>query len=123
MSDSVVLFDPSTGSSAKIIDGVLQTGAVLTSTAITASTLSDVASSATNVTLLAANASRIGAIITNDSTADLFIKFGTTATTSSFTAKLSTNDAFVIDSALLYKGAIDGIWSSANGFARITEFS
>jgi hypothetical protein len=129
MSEAVALFDPNTGSYANIVAGVLQTSATLTGGTISSSnvvataSISNVASSATSVTLLAANAARLGAVISNDSTANLFIKFGATASATSFTAKLLPDDVFVIDSLLLYKGVIDGIWSSANGFARVTELT
>lgn len=84
-------------------------------------TLSNVSSSATSVTLLASNASRIGATIHNDSTQDLYVKFGTTASTSSFTVKMNPQSYYEVP--FTYTGRIDGIWSSANGAARITELT
>lgn len=81
-------------------------------------TLADVAGSATSVTLLASNASRIEATITNDSTADLYVKLGATASTTSYTVKLGQDESYVTDK---YTGVIDGIWSSATGNARVTE--
>ena len=129
MSDSVVLFDPATGSSASIIGGVLQTGTTggnattVAPVSITTATLSNVASSATSVTVLAANAARLGAVIFNDSTAVLRLKFGATASATSFTQKLNPGDTYTIDSLQLYKGVLDGIWESANGFARVTELT
>ncbi len=83
-------------------------------------TLSNVASSAASVTLIAANSLRKGLIIFNDSTASLYVKFGATASTSSFTVLLRPNDIYEMN-GLIYQGIIDGIWSSANGNARITE--
>ena len=129
MSDSVALFDPGSGSFAKIIDGVLQTGTsggnatTVEPVAVTTPTLSNVASSASNTTLLAANVARIGAVIFNDSTAVLRAKFGATASATSFTYKLNPGDTLTIDSSILYQGIIDGIWESANGFARVTEMA
>jgi len=82
-------------------------------------TTSNVAGSASNVTLLAANTARIGATIFNDSTADLYIKFGVTASTTSFTVKL-IQDAY-LEVPSNYTGNIDGIWGSATGSARVTE--
>jgi hypothetical protein len=129
MSNSAVLFDPDTGSYASIIDGALKialagiTNAVTITPKSNAATLSNVASSATNVTLLAANTNRKGAIIFNDSTANLFLKFGATASTSSFTAKLAAGASFTIGADILYAGIIEGIWDAANGNARITELT
>ena len=90
--------------------------------AAAAATLSNVASSATNVTVLAANANRKGAIIVNDSTAYLYLKFGATATTSSYTVKLYPDDYYEVPEPV-YVGIIDGIWSAANGSARVTELT
>lgn len=84
-------------------------------------TLSNVAGSASNVTLLAANSSRRGAIIFNDSTAALYIKFGSTASTSSFTYKVFPAGTWEMSPGIVYTGIIDGIWDSATGNARVTE--
>lgn len=84
----------------------------------TTATLANVASSASSVTLLASNTSRIRATIFNDSTAILYVKEGTTASTSSFTYKLGSSDTLIITD---YNGRIDGIWDSATGNARVTE--
>ena len=85
------------------------------------STLANVASSASSVTLLAANANRIQASVYNDSNSLLYIKLGTTASTSSFTVRLMPNAYFQVPDS--YTGRIDGIWSNANGFARTDELT
>ncbi len=85
-------------------------------------TLSNVTSSATSVNLLAANTNRKGLVIYNDSSAVLYVKFGTTASTTSFTFYVAAGGHLqLLD--LIYTGAIDGIWSAANGAARVTELS
>ncbi len=89
-------------------------------------TLSNIASSATSVTLLAANSDRKTVIIVNDSTSTLYVKFdASAASTTSYTLILPpiTNSipSFTTFSGSDYAGEIRGIWSSANGFARITE--
>jgi len=95
--------------------------AIVTPTGLTA-TLSNVGDSATNVTVLASNASRKSAVIVNDSSAVLYLKFGATASATSFTYKLQADDTVIIDSQNLYTGVIDGIWASdAGGSARVTE--
>lgn len=86
------------------------------------STLTNVASSATNVTLLASNASRKKAMIYNDSTKILYVKFGTTASLTSFTVAIDNKGYFEFPTPT-YTGQIDGIWSAANGTARITELT
>ena len=82
---------------------------------------SSVAGSASSVSLLASNSNRLGATIFNDSTAALYIKLGATASTTSFTIKLSQDDYYEVPFG--YTGAIDGIWASATGNARITELT
>ncbi len=89
-------------------------------------TLSNVASNASSVTLLAANTSRVGATIWNDSTQVLYVKFGTTASTTSATIRMAASTATqtsYYEVPFGYTGRIDGIWASANGFARITEIT
>jgi hypothetical protein len=84
-------------------------------------TTSNVSGSASSVTLLSSNTSRKGATIVNDSSAILYIKTGTTASATSYTVKLSQDDYWEVPYG--YTGRIDGIWASATGAARITEFT
>lgn len=82
-------------------------------------TVTSVSDTASSTTLLSASAIRRGYRIYNDSTADLYVKHGATASTTSFTYKLGPGDAWVEDE---YGGRVDGIWASdASGAARITE--
>ncbi|MHC5594730.1 MAG: hypothetical protein ACYTXC_01955 [Nostoc sp.] len=85
------------------------------------STPSTVNSSTSNQTILAANNSRKGATVWNDSTANLFLEFGATATTSAFTAKLSPSGYYEVP--FNYTGVISGIWSGVNGNALVREFT
>ena len=87
------------------------------------STCSNVSSSATSVSLLASTAGRKGAYIFNDSTQVLYIKFGTTASTTSYTVQVQPAGFYEMPTRPVYTGAIDGIWASANGSARITELT
>ena len=84
-------------------------------------TVTQVASSATNVTLLASNAARRGATISNDSNKTLFVKLGATASATSYTKKLGTDEYWEIPFG--YTGGIDGIWDLANGNAYVTELT
>jgi hypothetical protein len=94
-----------------------------TSSTVASGTLTNVAASATSVTCLASNAARLRGIIYNDSTsATLYIKAGTTASTSSFTWLLLPGASLVLDSFPVYTGKLDCIWSAAVGNARVTEF-
>jgi hypothetical protein len=82
-------------------------------------TLANVAGSATSVTLLAANNNRKGAQIYNDSTAVLYVKFGSTASTTSFTVLMVASAYYEVPAG--YVGIITGVWASATGSARVTE--
>lgn len=93
------------------------TGGVGSSSTSVTTSVNDTASS---TQLLAANSSRIEANFTNDSSSILYLKLGTTASTSDYTAKLLQDDFFNTN----YKGRIDGIWSSdSTGSVRITELT
>lgn len=85
------------------------------------SAVTSVASSATNVTLLASLAGRKGATIYNDSAQILYVKFGATASATSYTVQMAPGAYFEVPFG--YTGIIDGIWASADGDARITELS
>lgn len=93
---------------------------VVTQKALTA-TLSNVNASASSVTLLAANTARLGATIVNDSTVTLYVKFGATASTTSYTVKLLADAYYEVPFG--YYGIIDGISASATGVIRITEIT
>lgn len=101
--------------------GVDRKGRLFVTQKANTSTLASVASSATSVTLLASNSARIAATIYNDSTQVCYVKFGATASSTSFTVPLATNTYYEVPGG--YTGIIDGIWVSANGNARVTELT
>lgn len=82
--------------------------------------VTSVAASASNVTLKASNAARRGLSVYNDSSAILYVKFGATASSSSYTIQMAANSYYELPQPC-YTGIIDGIWASATGNARITE--
>lgn len=89
--------------------------------AATATTTS-VSDTALSTTLLAANANRLGATVYNDSTVDLYLKLGATASLTSFTVKMAADGYYEVP--FNYTGIIDGIWASdAIGAARIVELT
>jgi hypothetical protein len=92
-------------------------------TATADATLANVTSSATSVTVFAANARARRRIVYNDSSATLYLKFGTgAASTTSFTVVMATNTMYEFPGTPVYAGVVTGIWASANGFARTTEY-
>lgn len=88
---------------------------------VSSATLSNVSASASSVTVIASNASRKGAVIYNDSTVNLRIKFGSTASATSFTYLIGPGQTWEMPISVLYTGIITGIWDSATGTARVTE--
>lgn len=86
-------------------------------------TLTQVSDTATSTTLLSANTARKGCSIQNDSSATLYIKTGTTASATDYTARLVQYAYW--ESPYGFTGRIDGIWATDpnDGAARITEYT
>ncbi len=84
-------------------------------------TLANVTASATSVAVLASAATRRHATFYNDSAAILYLKFGATASTTSYTVQIQANGYYELPQPC-YSGAIDGIWSSATGTVRVTSW-
>jgi hypothetical protein len=78
-----------------------------------------VTAAAADTQLLGVSLLRAGATIFNDSTALLYLKLGTGASTTSFTVRLGARDYYEVPFS--YAGAVHGYWASATGSARITE--
>lgn len=85
-------------------------------------TLANVSGSASSVTLQASNTARRGLVIVNDSTVNLYVKFGSTASATSFTYKLPPGATLELP-VPIYTGIVTGIWDSATGSARMTEIT
>jgi hypothetical protein len=116
----VVLGDPTTAARVVTVTDLL---ALLVEDApIATATLTNVTSSASSVTIDAANSARRGMIIHNDSTAILFLKYGATASATSYTVEMGPGAYWEMPKPI-YTGIIDGIWSAADGFARVTELT
>lgn len=85
-------------------------------------TRSSVAASLVTVTLLAANSARLGATIYNDTlTGLLFLALGAGATTTDFTLRMLPQSYYEVP--FDFVGIITGVWSVADGSARITELT
>lgn len=87
------------------------------------STTSLVADNASVQTLLAANTNRLGATIANDSSAALYVKLGSAASATDYTARVAQYGYYEVPFG--YQGIITGIWASdpGDGAARITELT
>lgn len=99
-------------------------GRVMVAQKAATSTASNVAASATSVTVLSANASRIGGSISNDSSAVLYLKFGATASTTSYKVTMAASASAPFSYYEIpagYTGRIDGLSASATGNYRVAE--
>ena len=93
-------------------------------------TVYNVTASASDQTLLTSNEARRGAVIYNDSSALLYIKYMINksdnstlgaCSASSFTYAIPAGAVWEAP-ATPYVGQINGVWASATGAARITEY-
>ncbi|WP_024275956.1 hypothetical protein [Hyphomicrobium sp. 802] len=83
--------------------------------------LTSVAAATANRQILAANAARVGSMIMNESTATLYLALATAASLTAYTVQIPPGGYY--ETPFGYQGAIYGIWSAANGYARVTELT
>lgn len=57
----------------------------------------------------------------NDSSADLYLKYGTGASTTVFLVKIGPGGLYEFPNDPIYAGPVTGVWSSATGAAMCTE--
>jgi hypothetical protein len=96
---------------------------VVTSRPATAA-ITRVATSTTSATVLAANTSRKGFIVVNESAATMYLKFGATASATSYSIPIAAGGTY--DSTgvgALHPGVLDAILASGTGNAQVTEFT
>lgn len=98
-------------------DGAAKTLPKRTATA----TKANVSGATTTTALIASNSARIGASIFNDSTSALYVNLGASASTTAFVVKLAAASYYEVPFG--YTGAVNGIWDTATGAARVCEFT
>lgn len=89
-------------------------------------TQSNVSGSSSDVTILASNANRKGASVFNDSAAILYLLVASgTSSSTVHTVQLLPSDYYELPTFKggVYTGVIKGIWASATGAARVTEYT
>ena len=97
------------------------TGFVTTNKAST-SAVTSVASATSNTVILASNATRVFAAIFNGANKTMYIKLGTTASTSSYTIQLFSGSYWEVPND--YTGEIDAVWATGpTGNALVTELT
>lgn len=85
--------------------------------------VSSVAASADNQTLAAADSSRRGLMVFNDSDKDLYVKYGATASTASFSVRIAAGGYWEMPQPI-FLGIIDCVWATGpTGSARITKLT
>lgn len=85
-------------------------------------TRTSVAATVTNgTTLLAANLNRIGATVFNDGNAILYLTLGSAGSTTDYTVQILSNSYYEVPYG--FDGLINGVWATATGNARITEYT
>ena len=94
--------------------------AIFTGTTQT-NTLANIASSITAVTLFEEHAYARVRTVYNDSTSIAYMKFGSGASSTSYTVQLAAGAYYEFPQPL-YAGLVSIIWVTANGAARITEW-
>lgn len=81
-----------------------------------------VAASVETETLLEANGYRRGCSIVNDATeSTLYVKLGPSASTEDWSITLGPGDYYEPPTG--YRGELSGVWSEAEGQARVSEFN
>ncbi|BBD60597.1 hypothetical protein NIES2109_33960 [Nostoc sp. HK-01] len=90
----------------------------LTSSTATSST---VTAATTSGTIIAANSSRRGVTIWNNSTANLYIDFDSSASTTDFAVKIAAGGYY--EMPFKYTGVISGVWDAVNGNALVRELT
>ncbi len=81
-------------------------------------TLANVTGTGSSITIQASNSARRGWYVFNDSGVTVYLKFGSSASSTSFTVKLATGDYYELPHPC-YSGIITGNWAS--GDIRVTE--
>ena len=86
----------------------------------------EIASSTSSTVLFSDNPKRMGATVYNSSTAILYVKLGTEASSSSFNVALAALTGGIggyYEVPGGYTGPVTGVWASANGSAKTAELS
>ncbi len=90
----------------------------------TVATLTNVPTATTSAAFLAANSSRKGVFTYNNCTANLYLKYGTAASTLSFNVKIAGSELWEMPLPT-YTGVMEGVWESTGSTrgAQVTEQS
>jgi len=93
----------------------------LTPPASTTSTASSAAATLTSSTVVSATASRKGLTIWNNSTANLYLDFGSSPTISNYAVKVNAGGYYEVPYS--YTRCVGGVWDGTGGSALFREFT
>jgi hypothetical protein len=100
------------------VSGTVTAGQINSST----SSITSVAASVTSVQLLASTPTRKSFSVYNEATSICYLKFGTTASVTSYTVQIAAG-GFYESNDIIYTGEVDAIFLGAVGSVRITELT
>ena len=83
-------------------------------------TPTNVTAAASDTSLAAAQTTRVGMLLYNDSTAACYVKYGTGASATSFTVPMGPGAYWEMPKPI-WRGAVNGLWTAANGAMRVTD--
>lgn len=90
----------------------------------TAGAITNLTQSPSSQVVLTSNVNRKGFILYNDASVKVFISFGATASSTSFTLQIPANSGYESAQTVVYKGTVSAAWNSGtSGFMRITELT
>jgi len=105
------------------VDGAVTVSGIVNPTKGSTGTISTINDTATSTTLLAANGSRVGGTLYNDSSAVLYVLWGSgTASASNYSVRLYSSG--YVEIPVNYTGVVTGVWATDpnDGACRVTEF-
>lgn len=87
------------------------------------STVTAVSAATSSTQLFGSTYPSRGRSVFNDSTATLYLKFGSSAATNSYSVQIPPASYFEFPGEVPYAGVVTGVWSAASGTAYCTEVS
>jgi hypothetical protein len=89
----------------------------------TQATASSVTVITSSTTLLASNAGRRGAMVSNVGSSTVYVRFGGTASTSTYSFQLGPGQTYEMPARPIFTGVINAVVSTGSGTVMATEFT
>lgn len=114
--------DPATQTTLEAIRVLLAAALTVKQSPASAVAGSNVPAAASSTLLMASNAARRGLLVDNNSPATLYLKYGTAPTATDYTVRIPSLGQWAMPDPV-YTGQVRGIWTSASGFAMLSELT